>query len=123
MLLAEDEAPLRALVARTLREPGYQLRRAENGRAALGIIQESGAEAFDMLLTDVLMPPMGGRELADQLQTLCPGAKVPFTSGYTDDTIDSHRVLEPSICFWHQPFRPAYLAHKVREGLDGTSYH
>jgi len=75
-------------------------------------------EEIHLLLTDVVMPQMGGKELADRLRALRPGIKVLFTSGYTDIVIVHHGLLDPEIDFLEKPFSPAALSRKVREILD-----
>jgi two-component system cell cycle sensor histidine kinase/response regulator CckA len=74
-----------------------------------------------LLLTDVVMPGMNGQLLSRQLSKLCPGLKVLFTSGYTDDMIAHHGVLDPGVAFLEKPFSPIVLARKVREVLDADS--
>jgi len=117
VLLVEDDLSVRGLVVQVLRENGYNLLEAANGNEALRMAQEYAGE-IHLLLTDVVMPQMGGKELADRLKTLRPNIKVLFTSGYTDNAIVHHGVLEPGIDFLQKPFSPAALAHKVREVLD-----
>jgi YesN/AraC family two-component response regulator len=91
---------------------------AANGVQALRVAQEHAGETIHLLQTDVVMPQMGGKELANQLKILRPEVKVLYTSGYTDDAIVHHGVLEPGINFLQKPFSPATLAQKVREVLD-----
>jgi CheY-like chemotaxis protein len=115
ILLVEDEDMVRDLVRTVLRAAGYRVLEAAHGEAALSLAaQHQGA--IDLLMTDVVMPHMGGRELAEQLKALRPGMKVLFTSGYTDDTVVRHGVLEAE--FLPKPFSPGGLASKVREVLD-----
>jgi FixJ family two-component response regulator len=82
------------------------------------VVQENAGKNIHLLLTDVVMPQVGGKELADRLKTLRPDIKVLFTSGYTDNAIVHHGVLEPDIDFLQKPFTPDALARKVREVLD-----
>jgi two-component system cell cycle sensor histidine kinase/response regulator CckA len=117
VLLVEDELSVRGLAVQVLRENGYNLLEAANGIEALRMAQEYAGE-IHLLLTDVVMPQMGGKELADRLKPLRPDIKVLFTSGYTDNAIVHHGVLEPGIDFLLKPFSPAALAQKVREVLD-----
>ena len=98
VLLVEDDLSVRGLVVQVLRENGYNLLEAANGNEALRMAQEYAGE-IHLLLTDVVMPQMGGKELADRLKTLRPNIKVLFTSGYTDNAIVHHGVLEPGTNF------------------------
>jgi YesN/AraC family two-component response regulator len=91
---------------------------AANGEEALRVVQEHIGEKIHLLLTDVVMPQMGGKELANQLKLLRLDVKVLYTSGYTDDAIVHHGVLEPGTHFLQKPFSPKTLSHKVREVLD-----
>jgi CheY-like chemotaxis protein len=118
VLLVEDEAPVRGLAVRVLRNQGYRVLEAANGEEALSVAGEHAGEKIHLLLTDVVMPQMGGKELADRLKALRPEIKVVFTSGYTDEAIVRHGVLEPGTDFLQKPFSPASLAQKVREVLD-----
>ena len=117
VLLVEDELSVRGLALQVLRENGYNLLEAANGNEALRMAQEYAGE-IHLLLTDVVMPQMGGKELADQLKSLRPDIKVLFISGYTDNAIVHHGVLEPNIDFLQKPFSPVALAQKVRKVLD-----
>ena len=118
VLLAEDEPLVREVAAHVLREQGYTVLEAANGHEALGIAQNADAKTIDLLLTDVVMPLMGGRQLADLLRQTHEGARLLYTSGYTDDAIVSRQLLEDGTEFMQKPFTPASLAWKVREVLD-----
>jgi CheY-like chemotaxis protein len=118
VLLAEDEPAVRDVATQMLRQQGYHVLPAANGAEALGFAWMYASEKIDLLLTDVIMPRMNGKELADQLGAIHPEARVLYTSGYTDDTIGRHGVLSPDIQFLPKPFSPPELAHKVREVLD-----
>jgi PAS domain S-box-containing protein len=118
VLLVEDEMSVRTLAARVLRAQGYRVFEAANGDEALALVRDGGTTNIDLLLTDVIMPQIGGRALADRLAALLPGIKVLFMSGYTDDAIIHHGRLEPGIAFLHKPFSPTALVYKVREVLD-----
>ena len=117
ILLVEDEAQVRAIVARMLRAQGYTVIQAPNGEDALRILSES-AQHVDLLLTDLVMPRMSGRELADQVKSMRPGLRVLFTSGYTEDVIVQNRLLAHDVMLLHKPFTRGALAAKVRHALD-----
>jgi CheY-like chemotaxis protein len=117
ILLVEDEAQVRAIVKRMLEAQGYTVLAAEHGRAALEILEQLEVP-IDLLLTDVIMPLMGGRELAERVRVLRPQLKVLFTSGYTEDVIVQNSLLDHDIVLLHKPFTRAALAAKVRETLD-----
>ncbi len=118
ILLVEDEASVRELAVHILRQQGYTVLEASNGEEALQLAQQRLPEEIHLLLSDVVMPQMGGRELADKLRELRPDVKVLFTSGYTDDAIIQHGVLKAGLAFLQKPFSPVVLARKVREVLD-----
>ncbi len=118
ILLAEDQAEVRSLTARILREQGYTILEAANGEKALRLAGAQPELEIHLLLTDVVMPLLGGQGLAEQLSAARPRLKVLFMSGYTDDSIAHHGVLDPDIPFLRKPFSPSALAHKVREALD-----
>jgi PAS domain S-box-containing protein len=118
VLLVEDEPSVRDLALRLLNQQGYKVLEAANGEEALRVVQEHIGEKIHLLLTDVVMPQMGGKELANQLKLLRPDVKVLYTSGYTDDAIVHHGVLEPGTHFLQKPFSPKTLTHKMREVLD-----
>lgn len=120
VLLVEDEAPVLDLVARFLRCQGYTVLEAADGEQALRIAEAHGQEGIHLLLTDVVMPKMSGKELADRLKSLRPDLKVLFTSGYTDNAIVRHGVLDTGVNFLPKPFSVANLGQKIREALDGA---
>jgi CheY-like chemotaxis protein len=117
ILLVEDEAIVRELARQILIEFGYSVVEASNGVEALDLCSEDGFK-FDLLLTDVVMPRMGGRELAEKLLEVRPGLPVLFTSGYTDDAIVRHGVIGANANFVQKPFTPETLVGKIREILD-----
>jgi two-component system cell cycle sensor histidine kinase/response regulator CckA len=119
VMLVEDEPMVRSIAAQTLRGQGYEVIEAGSGAEALVACIEHRAE-IHMLLTDVIMPHMSGRELAKRLEPLRPAMKVLYTSGYTDSAIVEHGMLEEGIAFLQKPFTPAGLARKVRSVLDET---
>ena len=118
VLLVEDEDTVRSLGVRILKDLGYRILQARNGDEALALATGYG-ERIDLLLTDVVMPGMSGKELATRLAPHRPETKVLFTSGYTDDAIVNHGVLDEGVSFIGKPYTPVALARKVREVLDG----
>jgi PAS domain S-box-containing protein len=118
ILLAEDELAVRMLASRVLRERGYTVIEAANGDEALRAAQERNGAEIDLLLTDMVMPKMGGGALAERLKALYPGIRVLFISGYTDSALIHHGQLASGTEFMRKPFSPADLARKVRELLD-----
>jgi CheY-like chemotaxis protein len=117
ILLVEDEEIVRRLVITVLEEKGYSLLEAERGDEALALVQAHPGQ-IDLLITDVVMPGMSGRVLAEQLAALRPGQKVLYTSGYTDDAVVRHGLLTAEVEFLSKPFSPTALAAKVRQVLD-----
>ena len=120
ILLAEDESSVRNLARRVLEKCGYTVLGLERPEDAL-LVSEGHAGPIHLLVTDVVMPGMGGRELAERLVSSRLGIKVLYISGYADDTIVHHGVLEPGVAFLQKPFTPGGLAQKVREILDERS--
>jgi two-component system, cell cycle sensor histidine kinase and response regulator CckA len=120
VLCVEDEDGVRSLSRHALKDFGYTVLEAKDGVEALRVAGQHQGR-IDLLVTDVVMPRMGGREIADQLVMKQPGAKVLFLSGYTDDTVVRHGILEAQVSFLQKPFSPASLVLKVREVLDKTT--
>ena len=118
VLLVEDAAPVRTLARKSLESCGYRVLDAADGRAALELSARH-AGGIDILVTDVVMPGMSGRELAERLAPLRPAMRVLYTSGYTDDAMVHQGVLRSGVAFLQKPFMPESLARKVREVLDG----
>ena len=117
VLLVEDEDAVRDLCSRILGDLGYQVMQARSGGEAVAAAV-GRAVRIDLLLTDVVMPGMSGKELATQLVLHHPGMKVLFMSGYTDNAIVHHGVLEEGVSFIGKPYTPSALARKVREVLE-----
>jgi two-component system, cell cycle sensor histidine kinase and response regulator CckA len=115
--LVEDEESVRQLVRETLESKGYKVLEADHGEAALHIVS-GHAGKIDMLITDVVMPGMSGRELSAQLCSSYPYTKVLYLSGYTEDAIAHEGVLDSGTAFLQKPFTLQMLARKVREVLD-----
>jgi CheY-like chemotaxis protein len=116
VLLVEDEESVRQLVRETLESKGYKVLEADHGEAALQIASEY-SDTIDILITDVVMPGMGGRELSARLSATCPETKVLYLSGYTEDAIAHDGGLESGTAFLQKPFTLQMLARKVREVL------
>jgi two-component system, cell cycle sensor histidine kinase and response regulator CckA len=116
ILVVEDEAGIRALVRKILRRQGYQVLEAANGEDALALCREHG-QRVELLITDVLMPQMGGRELVERLQTQGHDMKVLYVSGYTDDTTIYLGELPAGTAFLQKPFTLGSLLDKVKEVL------
>ncbi len=117
ILLVEDEAGVRRLVRRSLEQLGYRVLEAGEPLEALAL-SERTAGPIDLLVTDVVMPQMSGRQLAERVQAQRPGTKVLFLSGYDDEPIARAGVLEPGLQFLAKPFTLEALARKVREALE-----
>jgi len=117
VLLAEDAAAVRVAARQILERAGYTVIEAPTGKDALTIASKRQAP-IHLLLTDVVMPEMSGRELAEQFAQFRPASKVLYMSGYTDDAVVRHGVLQSGIAYLQKPFSPDTLARKVREVLD-----
>jgi PAS domain S-box-containing protein len=120
VLLVEDEPGVRGIVARTLRSLGYQVLEAPQGDVALTRSDEFQG-TIHLLVTDVVLPGMGGREIADALTARRPGIKVLYLSGYTGDAVLRRGVQEHEVAFLQKPFSTAMLARKVRAVLDAPA--
>ena len=117
ILLVEDDQGVRDVSEMILREFGYQVLKAENGEEALQVIEKNGKE-IQLMITDLVMPGMSGKELTDRLSGLENGFKVLYLSGYTDEAIVHHGILDKGINFLAKPFGTEELLRKVREILD-----
>ena len=120
VLLVEDEESVRELVRVTLASRGYKVLEAENGECGLNLA-EGYKDNIDILITDVVMPGIGGRELAKKLVSLRPGISVLYLSGYTEDAVVTQGKLGPNSAFLQKPFTLQNLAKKVREVLRDRS--
>lgn len=117
VLVVEDEDIVRSLACRILAQHGYTVLEAGRPEQALQIGLEHDGP-IHLLVTDVVMPGMGGRDMADRLMAVRPEMKVLYVSGYTNNTIAHHGILEPGVAFLQKPFTPATLLHRVRQVLD-----
>lgn len=117
ILLVEDEDIVRGLARKILEQSGYRVLDARNGTEAIRISREHG-KAIQLLLTDVVMPEISGKEIAERLTVLHPTIRVLFMSGYTDEAIVHHGVIDANVEFIQKPFTPMALARKVRAVLD-----
>jgi PAS domain S-box-containing protein len=116
VLVVDDSAGLRELTRRLLQRLGYTVLVAANADEALGVFEQNAS--VEVLLTDVVMPGGSGPELTQQLMARHPALKVIYMSGYTEDAIVQHGVVDPGIAFLHKPFTSATLGQKIREVLD-----
>jgi two-component system cell cycle sensor histidine kinase/response regulator CckA len=119
IMVVEDEDMVRSLASRGLREQGYTVIEARHGADALRQL-ELHPSAIDLVISDVVMPEMGGRELGRRLATLRPSMPVLYTSGYTGEDVIQRGLLDPGVPFQQKPFAPEELARKVREMLDAA---
>jgi CheY-like chemotaxis protein len=117
ILVVEDDSTVREMTGEALRHYGYHVIEAANAGEAL-LACEKLKESIPLMITDVVMPRMSGRELASRLRQLRPEMRVLFTSGYTDDAVVRLGLLEAAVSFIQKPFTPTALALKVRDVLD-----
>ncbi len=118
ILLIEDDESLRRIVEKTLVKYGYRVEEARTGNDALSIALQSGKRCFDLVITDMIMPGMSGKEVAERLGSEFPGLKVIFISGYTDNVTVNHGIEHNEKAFLQKPFSPDDIVRKVREVLD-----
>jgi PAS domain S-box-containing protein len=116
ILIVEDDPSVRELAVMILRNCGYQVQESNNAFEALRLLKRN--PEFDLVVTDVIMPQMSGKDLYDQIKSQLPQIKVLLMSGYTDDALAHHGVLDEGFFFLEKPFSPAKIAKKVREILD-----
>jgi two-component system, cell cycle sensor histidine kinase and response regulator CckA len=121
LLVVEDEPSVRHLARSVLDNLGYEVLSALNGQDALRAVREHKGAPVRLVITDVIMPLMGGKVLAEWLKATYPDLKILFTSGYTDEAIADQGVLDPGVEFLPKPYTPAGLARKVRQLLDEKS--
>jgi CheY-like chemotaxis protein len=117
VLVAEDDAGVRGLTCQVLRGAGYTVLEAADGETAARVA-DGHPGAIHLFVTDVVMPGMSGRQVAERLAARRAGLKVLYLSGYTDDAVVRHGILEKQVAFLQKPFTPAGLVAKVRSTLD-----
>jgi two-component system cell cycle sensor histidine kinase/response regulator CckA len=120
LLVVEDDPDVRRLTAKVLKAQGYAVLRAANGQDALRLVQEHKTGPIHLAITDVVMPLMGGKVMAEWLRATHPGLKILFTSGYTDDDIGQQDMFGAGVEFLAKPYTPAALSRKVRQLLDAS---
>ncbi len=120
ILLVEDDETVRTLTRSILETSGYSVLEAASGEEAIGICDQHSS-SIDMIITDVVMPKLGGPRMIEQIREKCPNMRVLFMSGYTDSAFVHHGAFDPGTPFLEKPFTPVALIRKVREVLDRTS--
>ncbi|MFC1552790.1 PAS domain S-box protein [Candidatus Latescibacterota bacterium] len=118
ILIAEDEPSLRKIAASVLRKKGYTVLEASDGSEALGIAKEYSPKDIHLVVTDIVMPHMGGKELSERIVDYYPEIKILYMSGYTDKSIVHQGVLKPGIKFLQKPFSPRKIVQKVWQILE-----
>jgi DNA-binding NtrC family response regulator len=118
IIIIEDDEALRKIIVRTLEKYGYEVFAARSGKEAMELFSSDGQKKFDLLITDVIMPEMSGKDAADRFVEMFPGLKVIFISGYTDSIIVNHGIKNGERVFLQKPFSPEEIARKVRDTLD-----
>jgi CheY-like chemotaxis protein len=117
VLVVEDEAPVRRVVRRVLEQRGYRVLEATNGGEALTVFEHHWPE-IRLLITDVMMPGVDGRELVARLRERAPALRVLFMSGYSGDAIRTHGELAPDAAFVEKPFTIEAFARRVKDTLE-----
>ena len=118
ILLVEDDPGLRDMAATLLRRLGYTVLAVADGIEALSLRQQLDLGGIDLLLTDVVMPRMGGKELSERVRELHPHTRILFTSAYTENAVIHQGLLNKGVTLLQKPFTPSALAHTLREALD-----
>jgi len=120
LLLVEDEPSLRQLAQNTLQIQGYEVLLASNGEDGLRVARERKGTPISLVITDIIMPIMGGKVMAEWLKTIYPDIRVLFTSGYTDEAVSKQGILDEGVEFLPKPYTRSTLSRKIREMLDAT---
>jgi CheY-like chemotaxis protein len=121
ILLVEDEPAVRHLACNVLEGQGYHVLAANNGQEGLQMARDHQGPPIKLVVTDVIMPQMSGRVMAEWLKALYPELRILFTSGYADDAGGQPDSIAAGVAFLPKPYTPSSLAHKVREMLDQPS--
>jgi two-component system, cell cycle sensor histidine kinase and response regulator CckA len=116
ILVVDDEDVVRSLVARTLMEAGYRVLQASHGGAAIGQL-ELGANAVDLVICDLVMPVLGGKEIAEWMREHCPAIPLVFISGYPRAYLEAHNLFDPAVAMLRKPFLPSRLLEAVEEQM------
>jgi CheY-like chemotaxis protein len=114
VLVVDDEDVVRRLISRTLREAGYRVLQASHGAAAIGLL-ELQAQAVNLVICDLVMPILGGREVSDWMKEHCPDLPLLFISGYPRAYLEAHHLYDPSVPMLRKPFLPSKLLETVEE--------
>jgi CheY-like chemotaxis protein len=114
ILVVDDEDIVRELVARTLEEAGYRVLQASHGAAAIGVLERQ-ARAVDLVICDLVMPVLGGREVSDWMKEHCPALPLLFISGYPRAYLEAHHLYDPTVPMLRKPFLPSRLLETVGE--------
>jgi CheY-like chemotaxis protein len=121
VLLVEDDPALNRLAGRTLRKLGYTVLCTSNGEEGLRLALEHRGRPLSLVVTDVVMPQMGGQMMAERLAPLFPELKFIFTSGYAGEILARHGALKAGASVLPKPYTPSILARKVRDVLDAPA--
>ena len=114
ILVVDDEDTVRELIARSLGESGYRVLQASHGAAGIGLL-ELKAEGVSLVICDLVMPVLGGREMSDWMKEHCPGVPLLFISGYPRAYLEAHHLYDPTVPMLRKPFLPSRLLETVDE--------